>query len=365
MVSQPPNHGEAITLEWLGETLSHLNVGHTITAFSVSPVGETAGFLGDICRVDLTWSGGEGLPSVIVKFPTVRPDNLETGRGLLAYEREAKFYLSHSEGCSLKPPACHAAVDVSGNGDFLLVIEDLVACRFVSQLDGIDEADAIRAVEGLATMHAQYWNDPTIQASDALYPFSTWADIYPPAIETGWPLYEAHFSYVIDDDLMPYFEAGNEASAAIFNFFAESRPKTLLHGDARMENVCFDPVTGAPRMYDWQLTSTGPAAWDLCYFFAQSLGETEWPDLGERCIAAYFKKLTEEGVANYSEADLRRDLQIASCLLFGFASMVGNFLCPPGEVEKNIVEATTPRFWAVMRHLKSAEVLERLSDFIE
>ena len=118
-------------------------------------------------------------------------------------------------------------------------------------------------------------------------------------------------------------------------------------------------------MYDWQLTSTGPAAWDLCYFFAQSLGETEWPDLGERCIAAYFKKLTEEGVANYSEADLRRDLQIASCLLFGFASMVGNFLCPPGEAERNIVEATTPRFWAVMRHLKSTEVLERLSDFIE
>ena len=54
MVSQPPNHGEAITLEWLGETLSHLNAGHSITAFSVSPVGETAGFLGDICRVDLT-----------------------------------------------------------------------------------------------------------------------------------------------------------------------------------------------------------------------------------------------------------------------------------------------------------------------
>ena len=52
-------------------------------------------------------------------------------------------------------------------------------------------------------------------------------------------------------------------------------------------------------------------------------------------------------------------------LLFGFASMVGNFLCPPGEAEKNIVEATTPRFWAVMRHLKSTEVLERLSDFIE
>ena len=98
MASQPPNHGEAITLAWLGETLSHLNVGHSITAFSVSPVGATAGFLGDIYRVELTWTGGEGIPSVIVKFPTLRRDNLETGKELLAYEREAKFYLSHSKG---------------------------------------------------------------------------------------------------------------------------------------------------------------------------------------------------------------------------------------------------------------------------
>ena len=119
MASQPPNHGEAITLAWLVETLSHLNVGHSITAFSVSPVGATAGFLGDIYRVELTWTGGEGIPSVIVKFPTLRRDNLETGKELLAYEREAKFYLSHSKGCSLKPPICHAAIDVSGNGDFL------------------------------------------------------------------------------------------------------------------------------------------------------------------------------------------------------------------------------------------------------
>ncbi|MEC8600384.1 MAG: hypothetical protein VXY24_01690 [Pseudomonadota bacterium] len=49
MVSQTPNHGESITLEWLSDTLSHLNAGHSITAFSVSPVGATAGFLGDIC----------------------------------------------------------------------------------------------------------------------------------------------------------------------------------------------------------------------------------------------------------------------------------------------------------------------------
>jgi hypothetical protein len=44
--------------------------------------------------------------------------------------------------------------------------------------------------------------------------------------------------------------------------------------------------------------------------------------------------------------------------------MVGNFLCPPGEVERSIVEATTPRYWAVMRHFNSVEVIENLEDLL-
>ena len=42
MVSQTPSHGEAITLEWLSDTLSHLNAGHSITAFRCR-LGATAG----------------------------------------------------------------------------------------------------------------------------------------------------------------------------------------------------------------------------------------------------------------------------------------------------------------------------------
>ena len=358
MTVAAPRSAEEVSLDWLNETLGSLNSGHRITEFLLSSVGAAAGFLGDICRATLSWDGGDGVASVIIKFPTVRPENLETGRGLLAYEREAKFYLQHGPGCPVLPPDCYAAIDLSGQNDFLLVMEDLAACRFMSQLDGLNEPDAIRSVEGLAEMHARYWEDPDILASDALYPFTAWAEIYPPAIETGWPLFKEHFSYVVHPELMPFFEGGNEAAANIFNYFAKNRPRTLLHGDARMENICFDPASGAPRMYDWQLASTGPAAWDLCYFFANALGDAEWPEVGERCMSAYYAKLVACGVTGYSEEDLRRDVKMAGCLLFGFASMVGNFLCPPGEVERSIVEATTPRYWAVMRHFNSVEVIE-------
>ena len=62
MVGQPPNHGEAITLGWLGETLRSKSTFDYI--FSVAR-GGNRWVLGDICRVDLTWSGGEGVPSAL------------------------------------------------------------------------------------------------------------------------------------------------------------------------------------------------------------------------------------------------------------------------------------------------------------
>ena len=116
----------------------------SISDFKVETVGETAGFLGDICRVFLTWSiDGAGPSSIIAKFPTLRASNLETGQGLLAYEREMKFYQHFSAECSLNPPKFYGGADVSGEGDYLLLMEDLAGARFLSQLDVLSSADTL------------------------------------------------------------------------------------------------------------------------------------------------------------------------------------------------------------------------------
>ena len=169
-----------------------------ITDFKAEPVGETAGFLGDIGRIRLSWDpAGAGPESVIVKFPTLRISNLETGKGLLAYEREMRFYQNFSIDCPLSPPAFYGGSDVSGEGDYLLLMEDLESFRFVSQLDALSVQDASACMAGLARMHAYYWEKPELDVVDSLYQFSDWADIYAPIIATGWPLFQKDFGDLI------------------------------------------------------------------------------------------------------------------------------------------------------------------------
>jgi hypothetical protein len=69
-------------------------------------------------------------------------------------------------------------------------------------------------------------------------------------------------------------------------------------------------------------------------------------------------------VTDYSREDLKWDLQIASCLLFGFSSMVGNFLANGGEAERAIVAATTPRYWGTCQFFEVGDVIEGLAELL-
>ncbi len=366
-----PRSLDELSLLWLnGQTELKKRIGAgsdasdaRITDFKVEPVGETAGFLGDIGRIRLTWDPSDAGPdSVIAKFPTLRASNLETGKGLLAYEREMRFYQHFSTDCPLKPPKFYGGSDVTGEGDYLLLMEDLQPFRFVSQLDVLAAEDARACIDGLASMHAHYWEQPELDRVESLYQFSDWAEIYTPIIASGWPLFQKDFGPLIPHEMFPMYEPGNAAAGAIFQYFSRCRPKTLLHGDARIENFCFNRDTGAARAYDWQLAAAGPGIYDVMYFFANSVGPETLFDQGESLLRNYHAGLVAGGVRDYSFEEMMRDGQLAAVLLFGFSSMVGNFLSNGGETEYAIVEATTPRYWGVCQFFKVGEIIHALDD---
>jgi len=356
-----PRSADDISVAWLNEVLASTVAGDgVITDFRIEPVGEAAGFLGDIVRIELTWDAPMGEPSsVIAKFPTLREANRETGKGLLAYEREIGFYQHFSMDCPLNPPSFFGGVDVTGQKEFLILIEDLKTHRFPSQLESLAHADAVKAVAGLAKMHAHFWQHPMLDEPDKIHAFKDWAPIYEPSIAAGWPLFQQDFSDLIPDAMFPMYEPGNRSAAAIFEYFSDVRPKTLIHGDARIENICFDSA-GVPRMYDWQLAAAGPGAYDLMYFFANSIEPAQLQEIGAELVSTYYSELIERGVQGYTREDLDGDLQLASCLLFGFSSMVGNFLANGGETERAIVATTTPRYWGTCQFFNVGEIINDL-----
>jgi hypothetical protein len=76
---------------------------------------------------------------------------------------------------------------------------------------------------------------------------------------------------------------------------------TLLHGDARYDNLLFDRQDDSlpPRTVDWQFVARGRGTQDIAYFLTQS-GDGPLAAAHERdLVAAYQARLCAGGVTDY------------------------------------------------------------------
>ena len=241
--------------------------------------------------------------------------------------------------------------------DFLLVMEDLEGHRFVEQTSGINFKDASNIMIALARFHAHFWESTALRKQTWLRPLSDYAEIYPAEIKSGWPLIKQNFTRYMSDQFEALFPLGNDLYPDIIRSL-QARPTTLLHFDARMENVAFSDQPGPEgvRMYDWQGVCAGPAAYDVMYFFCMSVNVADWESMGHDLIGTYFDALVEAGVSDYSSQDFHQDMSLAACLMFGFLSLVGNVV-QPDEAGHAVMEATLPRVMNVMAGLGAENTL--------
>ena len=153
------------------------------------------------------------------------------------------------------------------------------------------------------------------------------------------------------------FEEANAAFPRVVRKLS-SRPATLAHCDPRIENVAFADGSGPARvrLYDWQLVSRGPGAYDLMYFMVQSIETDVRRKIQDELVATYHTALVDAGVTGYGIEELQDDMSTAACMMWGFLSAVGNIV-HPDEKGREIAERTVPRFFALMRDLGAPERL--------
>ena len=132
-------------------------MGRRVT--SVSVIGGDAG---TSSRARLALSGGGDVPaSVFVKMPAETIATRLMGElGRLA-QTEVLFYRELSPRLTGVPTAYGSAFD-SLTGRFVLVLEDLAvdSCIFPDTLHPLDDDQAAKIVELLATLHATFWERP-------------------------------------------------------------------------------------------------------------------------------------------------------------------------------------------------------------
>ena len=249
--------------------------------------------IGQISEIQSLWSGygsikrlqlkGAGAPSLIVKLVSP-PSSADHPRGwntsishqrkLKSYQVESNWYgqtaMDGSWG-DARIPQCYG---VHQDGEqVLLVLEDLDAAGFSERRSFVNESQWKSCVRWLAQFHA---------AGMDVNPQGLW--------ETGtyWHLETRPDELEGLDDLEL-----KKAAHAIDQKLKSAKFQTLVHGDAKLANFCFQPDGDEVAAVDFQYIGRGCGMKDLAYFVGSCFRNEEAEAREEEALDCYFQFFAE------------------------------------------------------------------------
>jgi aminoglycoside phosphotransferase (APT) family kinase protein len=243
------------------------------------------GGYGELLKMDLV---GMELSQVVVKHaepPTpkrvtrVSASDRSHERKLRSYAVEMQWYREFAARCDAD---CRVPRSLGGRaqaGTWLFVLEDLDAAGFPGRA-AYPNSDEIRAVlRWLATFHATFLD---------VKPEGLWS------VGTYWHLATR------PDELTRVRDRVLRDAASKFDARLNScRYRTLVHGDAKVDNFCFSPKALAPvdaqvAAVDFQYVGAGCGMKDLAYFLSSVWESADCNAYAQDAISYYFRHLGAE-----------------------------------------------------------------------
>jgi aminoglycoside phosphotransferase (APT) family kinase protein len=356
-----PAHLGDMSAEWLTERLRRsgtIGVDNAVVSYRTEALGEGEGFLGELARLHLEYAAAEAAapPSVIVKTPSRLASNRGLAVMLGAYENEIRFYHELAGTVGVRVPAAYVtamtrepksaalanrvvgrlpgsltlrmlgaltSAAASTPRRFGLVIEDMRDSVPGDQVAGADFESAATALRALATIHARFW-----ESADLYRPWLRSADYnrgFTQALfRRAWPLFWERYEHKLPASLGPVGEHLQKHGENLLTRLARS-PRTLLHGDYRLDNVMYDRADRSKvTIIDWQGVAAGNGMCDVAYFLRTNL----LPDVADAheddLLRLYHDALVERGVTGYSLEQCLSDFYVATAwLIHRGATLVG------------------------------------------
>lgn len=361
-----------------------INENTHVIGFDSELLGDGEGFLGDLARISLTYEGGEGPPSAILKIPTREQENRGFGLLVGAYESEVLFYNELAPLVDVRIPQHYfAAIEpntrlsalmervlsilpeqvtlwllpqlttAAGKLDrrSVIVMEDLGDVRIGDQVAGASISDAELAIDILARFHATFWNSQDLDRA--------WLKRQDDLVLVAHGLYlralptlEARFHDRLDVRTRTVLDAITERGPALLRCMTKG-PLTLVHGDYRMDNLTFfdgnPPIAG---MIDFQGVRVGHPVTDVAYFLRPNL-TSDIADTAENpLLHRYLHGLRRHGVMDYSLETLVRDYELAQLWVLHLGVILIGTLDLSHERGTRIVDRTIERMLHTAHHLK-------------
>ncbi len=325
---------------WLSTALTEAGLlkDETVTGFDHHVVGEETGFLGEIAILKPQYSGDTQAPNTLVlKIPTPLKNRV-MGQTMGAYEKEIRFYAGLRDDLNIRTPRYYyGAMSAADDPDvvlarlhklrempawlvailgllvqwifglmprrYALLIEDLSHLRLGDQQAGCSRTDRELAVKTMARLHAQFWDSDALTELKWVQPVDMTANILHLVYSQAVGKYRKANEDSLEPRQLRMLDWLDENGIRL-NEVIGSEPRTLLHGDYRLDNLCFDDEKGELLLMDWQTLVSGSAGMDLAYFLSTAV-PTGSPDAEiDDLISLYRTTLVEEGI-EVSEGRIR------------------------------------------------------------
>ncbi len=314
MLSIPQSLTE-ITPRWLTSAFRSSGIldRGAVVSCTVQSVGEDAGFASRVARVELVYdSVNHHAPtSVIVKLPTFDPDQQRSDQLREKYRREAAFYAEFGQDAGIRVPRCYYVTHDPDSASFVLVLEDLSGGRFGDAAQGWSADDAALVIDGLATLHARWWDEPRLSGLDWLPSFASTADEQLTRFVQRRETFLRRHGQALPREVEQLTDRIGPGHEPLIERLA-GPPETLLHVDTHLDNLVFLGRGQDTELvvFDWQGVARGLGVVDLALFLtcaSPTMRREHEADL----MGRYHRGLVARGVRQYPLEQLMADYRVA------------------------------------------------------
>jgi hypothetical protein len=315
-----------VTPDWLTDVLRAaglLRAGGRVTALAGAPIG--TGQMADTTRFALEYDeDGAGPATVIGKFASADDQSRGTGLALRAYEIEVRFYRDVAALVGARLPTAYAAEIEPETGWFTLLLQDIAGGIQGDQIEACGPDVAAAVLSEMAGLHAPCWERPELARLEWLDRNTADTNVLLSALVTS--LLPGFLERYADRLAPEHQEVCRQFVAHLPEWIgARSGPRTVSHGDFRLDNLLFQPGDPRPAVVDWQTAAWGPASVDVAYFVGGCLSTEDRRAHEDELLAHYHAELSRRGVRDYPMAQLREDYRrdtFGGVLMAIVASMV-------------------------------------------
>lgn len=235
---------------------------------------------GEIFRVVLKGGNFNCIVCKHIKLPSSQSHprgwNTSTSnlRKIKSYKVEMAFYKTFSHRCTefCKVPKYLSSSENPDTNESLILLEDLNDSGYYKRKENLSVKEVKVCLEWLANFHAQFLNIQTIDLWD---------------IGSYW-----HLATRPDEfNAMPSSKLKNEARR-IDKVLNSCKYQTIIHGDAKVANFCFNSDYSRVAAVDFQYAGRGCGIKDVIYLLGSCLTEHECKFHETELLEYYFSALS-------------------------------------------------------------------------